>query len=475
MGSDIIKRLVYLCAVALGVAMSCLLLELSAPKASAADLTDSYNGVTFQEIYDYANSHSIVATNSNLVISLANNGQNINGKPAFYVNYVTTNSTSIALVQSGAFYKSSSRYVQNYYVVYWSGSAWMYQSVNNNLSDNIWLYKPNNYTLEQVVYSSALTFTFNGDDIVTPPPAYELIDNVSFYNSGTYDFNLDVSTTENSVYLVALASYVTHRYTAEIDFTVTNNGNSQHITYQFPTYYTYFPYKSSGMPTQLSSDPDAPLWYKILSQETVDTFTRTFSSLGAVYLPPVIFDGTQQLEWSADEADLFTVHNKWTLRQIFDTLSAEYPTFITQLSDLFVSYHYSVHDLDVLVGGSPALVIEGTLDYSGAKEEDVPQDDPNITNLTKTVENVYNQIGGVQYMMSTLTGKSTYSFKSYEKNGLPDFQSINNPEYHYDDVDLDSNSMSWFSWLVEYLYLRSPIGIFLTLALGVLVCRMVLW
>ena len=142
---------------------------------------------------------------------------------------------------------------------------------------------------------------------------------------------------------------------------------------------------------------------------------------------------------------------------------------------LFLSFHFSVYDIDVLVNGSPALVIEGTLDYTTAKEEDIPQDDSNLINLTKTVENVYNQIGGVQYMMSTLTGKSTYSFKSYEKNGLPDFQNIENPEYHYDDVELDSDSMSWFSWLVEFLYLRSPIGIFLTLALGVLVCRIVLW
>lgn len=475
MGSDTIKRLFYVCAIAFGVAMSCLLLELSAPKVSAADLSDSYNGVTFQEIYDYANSHSIVSTNNNLVISLGNNGQNINGKPAFYVMYITTNSTSVSLVQSGSFYKSSSRYVQNYYTVYWNGSQWTYQGVNNNLTDNIWLYKPNNYNLEQVVYSSALTFTFNGSDIVTPPPAYELIDNVSFYNSGTYDFNLDVSTTENSVYLPALASYVTHRYTAEINFSVTKNGNTQNITYQFPTYYTYFPYKSSGMPTQLSSDPDAPLWYKILSRETVDEFTRTFSSVGAIYLPPVIFDGADQLEWVADEADLFAVHNRWTLRQLFDAFSSDYPTLITDLSDLFVSYHYSVHDIDVLVNNSPALVIEGDLDYTGAKEEEIPQDDPNMVNLTNTVENVYNQLGGVQYMISTLTGKSTYTFKSYETDGLPDFQSIENPEYHFDNVELDSSSMNWFKWLVNYLYVDSPIGIFLMLALGVLVCKIVLW
>lgn len=473
MGSDIIKRLVYLCAIAIGVAMSCLLLELSAPKVCAADLTDSYNGVTFQEIYDYANSHNIVSKNANMVISLANNGQNINGKPAFYVIYITTNSNSISLVQSGSFYKSSSRYVQNYYTVYWSGSQWTYQGVNNNLNDNIWLYKPSNSNINDVVYSATITFTFNGTDVVTPPPAYELIDNVSFYNSGTYDFNLDISTTENSVYLPALASYVTHRYTAEIEFTLSKNGTSQHITYLFPTYYTYFPFKSSGLPNDILSDD--VVWYKIISRETVDSFTRTFSSIGAIPLPPVIFEGASQLEWNSDEANLFAVHNKWTLRQIFDTLSADYPTFINDLSDLFVSYHYSVYDLDVIVNGSPALALEGTLDYSGAKEEEIPQDDSNIINLTKSVDNVYNQLGGVQYMMSTLTGKSTYTFKSYETSGLPDFQNISNPEYHYDDVELDSDSMSWFSWLVEYLYLRSPIGIFLTLALGVLVCRMVLW
>ena len=469
-----IKRLYYLVAVALGVVASCFLLELSAPKAEAALLSDSYNGVTFQEIYDFSSSHNIVSKNDKLIISVANNGSNINGKPAFYVNYITSNSTSIPFVQTGSFYKSSNRFVQNYYTVYWSGSQWTYQGINNNTNDNIWLYLPSGKTLDQVVYTSCITITFNGSDIVTPPPAYVMNDYVNFYSSGAYDFNLDVRTTADSIYYSKTGSYVTDRYIAYLAFNITKNNVNTSYTYLLPTYKTSFPYKTSY--NGISVGPLGADWYSILYQDSVATFTRTCSNSGLLWVTDNMLESGTPLNWNEDEAMINTINNRWTLRQLFDVMSTDYPSVFTDLSDMFVNYHYFVYDCDVLDSlNNPVLAFEGDIDYSSGKVDEVPEDDKNILNLTNTVNEVINQMGGVQYYLSTLTGKSTYNFKNYEKDNLPDFMSIDNPNYNYDTVQLDSDSMSWFSWLVHYLYIDSPIGIFLMLALGILVCRMVLW